>query len=70
VTPYVVAGAGLFQTRESFFNEDVSSTEGAFTVGGGVRAFVSDRVSVGVEARMGWEPHIRINGVVGIAVGR
>ena len=42
VNPFVVAGGGLFQTREHFFNKTFSSSEGAFTAGGGVRAFVGD----------------------------
>ena len=70
VTPYVVGGVGMFQTRETLFTGDFTSTEGAFTAGGGVRAFVADRQSVGVEARMGWETHIRLNGVVGFTFGR
>ena len=70
LTPFLVVGGGMYQTRESFFNEDYTHTEGAFTVGGGIRAAVGDRVTVGVDARMGWEPHIRINGVVGVRLGR
>lgn len=42
VTPYVVVGAGLSQTRESFLDNDTfTSSEGAFTAGGGVRASLS-----------------------------
>jgi hypothetical protein len=70
VTPFLVVGGGMFQTRESFFTEDFTHTEGAFTAGGGVRAAVSDRVTVGVDARMGWEAHFRINGIVGVRLGR
>ena len=70
VTPFLVAGGGVFQTREHFFNGSYTSSEGAFTAGGGVRAFVGDRVTVGLEMRLGWEPHIRINGVVGLQLGR
>ena len=70
VTPFLVVGGGMFQTRESFFGEDVTHTEGAFTAGGGVRAAVGDRVTVGVDARIGWEAHLRINGVVGVRLGR
>lgn len=57
LTPYAVVGGGLFQTRERFRGETFTSSEGAFTVGGGVRARVSDRVTVGVDARVGWELH-------------
>jgi membrane protease YdiL (CAAX protease family) len=69
VTPFVVVGAGVFRTRESFFNGPFTSSEGAFTAGGGVRALVSNRVFVGVEGRVGWETHIRVNGVVGVQLG-
>ena len=70
VTPFLVAGGGVFQTREHFFNGTYTSSEGAFTAGGGVRALVGDRVTLGLEMRAGWEPHIRINGVVGLQLGR
>jgi len=70
VTPFFVVGGGMFQTRESFAAEDYTYTEGAFTAGGGVRAAVGDRVTVGVDARLGWEAHFRINGVVGVRLGR
>lgn len=70
LTPFLVVGGGLFQTRESFASGDFTHTEGAFTAGGGVRAALGNRVTAGVEARIGWEPHLRINGVVGIRLGR
>jgi len=70
ITPFLVAGGGVFQTRERFFNGTFRSSEGAFTAGGGVRALVGDRVTVGLDLRAGWETHIRINGVVGVQLGR
>ena len=70
VTPFLVLGGGVFQTRESFFTGTFRSTEGAFTGGGGVRAPVSDRVTVGVDMRVGWELHIRVNGSIGLRLGR
>ena len=70
LTPFLVVGGGMFQTRESFAAEDFPHTEGAFTAGGGVRAAVGDRVTVGVDARLGWEAHFRINGLVGVRLGR
>lgn len=70
ITPFLVAGGGVFQTRERFFNGSYTSSEGAFTAGGGVRARVGDRVTLGFEMRAGWEPHIRINGLVGLQLGR
>jgi hypothetical protein len=70
VTPFAVVGGGVFRTRESFpDNEVFTSTEGAFTAGGGVRALVGERVTVGAEVRIGWELHIRLNGVVGVHLG-
>jgi Outer membrane protein beta-barrel domain len=70
VNPFVVTGGGLFQTRERFFNGTFTSSEGAFTVGGGLRALVSDRVTVGVDTRIGWESHLRVGGTVGVQLGR
>ena len=70
VTPFVVAGGGLFQTREQFPGETFTHTEGAFTAGGGIRARVGDVVTLGAEARIGWELHIRVNALVGVRLGR
>jgi hypothetical protein len=69
-TPFLVVGGGLFQTRTSFFNEDFTSSEGAFTAGGGVRALVGERVNIGLDVRVGWETHVRVNGLVGVQLGR
>jgi|SRR5688572_7423322 len=70
VTPFLVVGAGMFQTRETFSSGNFTSTEGAFTAGGGVRSRVGNRVSVGVDARVGWELHVRVGGFVAIRLGR
>jgi hypothetical protein len=70
VTPFIVAGGGLFQTREQFPGEIFTHTEGAFTAGGGVRARVGDIVTVGAEARVGWELHLRFNALVGVRLGK
>lgn len=66
VTPFFVAGGGLFQTRQSFPSGTFTSGEGAFTAGGGVRIAHGDRTTVGVDARIGWELHLRVNGFVGV----
>jgi hypothetical protein len=67
VTPFIVVGAGMFRTTESFVNgDDFSSTEGAFTAGGGVRANPTDRLTLGGDARLGWETHVRLTGFVGV----
>jgi hypothetical protein len=69
-TPFLVVGAGMFQTRETFSVGNFTSTEGAFTAGGGVRSRVGNRVSIGVDARIGWELHLRVGGFVAIGLGR
>ena len=50
--------------------ETFTSTEGAFTAGGGVRALIGRRAFVGAEARVGWELHIRLNALIGFQFGR
>jgi hypothetical protein len=67
VTPFVVVGGGVFQTRQTFFTGPFTANEGAFTAGGGVRVLVNNRVTIGAEARIGWELHLRVNGLVGVA---
>lgn len=69
VTPFVVVGAGLFSTREEFFNGPFVHNEGAFTAGGGIRVRAGQRVTAGVEARLGWEAHFRVNGFLTLRLG-
>lgn len=70
VTPFVVAGGGLFRTTEHLLGRgDFTSSEGAFTVGGGVRALVGERILLGAEARIGWEAHLRVNATIGFRLG-
>ena len=69
VTPFLVVGGGLFQTRESFPSGGFTSNEGAFTVGGGVRAAAGDRVTIGLDTRIGWETHVRVNATIGVRLG-
>ena len=70
IGPFLVVGGGMFQTRDQFVAGTFTSTEGAFTAGGGVRAAVGDRVFVGIETRVGWELHLRLNGSIGLRLGR
>jgi hypothetical protein len=69
VTPFVVAGGGLFRTREQFLIGPFAHNEGAFTAGGGFRVRVGENFTAGVEARLGWELHLRLNAVVGVRLG-
>ena len=70
ITPFFVVGGGVFQTRERFPSGTFTSSEGAFTAGAGVRALVGDRVTIGIDARVGWELHLRLNGSIGLRLGR
>jgi hypothetical protein len=70
LTPFLVGGGGVFQTREFFPTGTFTSSDGAFTAGGGIRGLLGDRFTVGFDARVGWELHLRINGTVGVQWGR
>jgi hypothetical protein len=69
-TPFLVVGGGWFHRSDAFASGTFSSSEGAFTAGVGIRGWVSERVSLGADARLGWEPHFRVAGTVGVALGR
>ena len=70
VVPYVVVGGGFFRHTDRFRSGPFTSYEGAFTGGGGLRVWVSDRVYVAGEARVGWELHTRYTAQVGLRLGR
>lgn len=66
VVPYVVVAGGLSQTHYQHPDASVTTRDGVFTAGAGVRAAVGRRVNVGLEARAGWESHVRVTGLVGV----
>ena len=66
VTPFLVVGGGIFQHRDRFGASDFRSYEGALTGGGGVRGWITGRVYALADVRFGWEPHVRVNGGIGI----
>jgi len=70
VTPFLVAGGGFMEHRDRFGSSDVTSYEGAFTAGGGVRGWITPRVYAVGDLRVGWELHVRANGGIGIRLGR
>ena len=70
VTPFLVVGAGLMRYSDGFGGVGFSANEGAVTGGGGVRVWLSPRVYAASEFRIGWEPHIRITGTIGMALDR
>ena len=67
-TPFVVLGGGLFRNSQSFGSERYSSTEGAFTAGVGLRTWISERTFVAADARVGWEMHLRLAALIGVAL--
>ena len=69
MTPFLLAGGGLFRHADTFQSGPYASTEGTFTLGFGLRAWVSRRTFVAVDARIGWEPHVRLAATVGLALG-
>jgi hypothetical protein len=68
VTPFLTVGGGFERHSDRFGPTTYSSSEGAFTGGGGVRVWITDRVFGTIETRMGWEPHFRVTGGIGVAV--
>ena len=70
VTPFLVAGGGLMQHNNRFGVNDFTSYDGAFTGGGGVRAWITDRIYTLVDFRFGWELHTRVNAGVGVRLGQ
>jgi hypothetical protein len=66
ITPFFVAGGGMFHHSDRFGG----STEGAFTAGPGVRVWLSDRVYVAGDFRIGWELHFSVTGTIGVALSK
>jgi len=66
VTPFLVAGGGFFQHSDRFGSSTFTSYEGAFTAGGGVRAWMTKRVYALADFRLGWELHARVNAGLGV----
>lgn len=70
IVPFVVVGAGLMRHSDRFGATTFTSSEGAVTGGAGVRGWVTDRVFVAGDVRLGWELHLRTTASVGWAFGR
>lgn len=70
VTPFIVVGGGMFRTSERFAGRPpFAAADGAFTVGGGLRAPLNDRIATAIDVRLGWETHLRITGVISVRLG-
>ena len=71
VSPFLVAGGGLFQFRNRYSGRSFTSSSPTFAGGAGVRVAIGDRISVAPEFRVGVEDvHIRAGVTVGIGLGR
>jgi len=68
-TPFLVAGGGLFRHTDRFNGRSFSSTEGSFTLGGGVRVPLGERLYIAPEFRIGWETHYRVSAALGWRLG-
>lgn len=68
VTPFLVAGGGFFRHSDRVGSFSFTSYEGAFTAGGGVRGWITDRVHALADVRFGWELHTRVNAGIGIGL--
>jgi hypothetical protein len=68
--PFVVVGGGVFRHSDRFVTGTFASYEGAVTGGGGLRVRLNDRLHAAIDVRTGWEPHVRVGGVMGLALGR
>jgi hypothetical protein len=66
VNPFLVVGGGLMRHSTRFGTGDFTSVEGAVTGGGGVRIWITERTHALAEYRVGWEPHVRVTGGIGI----
>ena len=65
VVPYVTGGLGLQRTTDTGFLQSYSHNEGVITAGAGVKFYLRDRWFIAPEARVGFEPHIRISAGIG-----
>lgn len=66
ITPFLVAGLGMFWGRDQTFTGPFWSNDPAFTGGGGVRVRVNDSLSAAAEYRIGWELHQRVSGTASV----
>jgi hypothetical protein len=66
VTPFVVAGGGIFWGRDQVVTGPYWSSDPAFTAGGGLRLRLNEALSAAAEYRIGWELHQRISATAGL----
>ncbi|HYE15210.1 MAG TPA: outer membrane beta-barrel protein [Pyrinomonadaceae bacterium] len=65
VVPYVIGGVGVLHHRSDFGFFRDSSTGWTASAGGGVKIYITDKLYIAPEARIGWEPLARATVSVG-----
>lgn len=66
---YAIGGVGVLKHKGSFFGADNSFTTWTASAGGGLKIFVTDRLFVSPEVRVGREPTLRATVNVGYVFG-
>jgi hypothetical protein len=65
LVPFVLGGVGIMSSTDSVGTGTYSSTEGAFTAGGGLRLESASGLYVAPDVRIGWELHWRAGVTIG-----
>jgi hypothetical protein len=65
VVPYVIGGVGLMYTRHDFGHFVSGEADPFFSVGGGVKVYVTEKWFVAPDVRFGFEPHWRLSAGIG-----
>jgi hypothetical protein len=59
VVAYGIAGAGVLYHKDSLFGRERSSSTWTASAGGGLKIFLTNRLFISPELRVGWEPLVR-----------
>lgn len=68
--PYVSGGIGVMRSRFKGFTPTFVSNETFGQVGGGAKVYLNDSWFISPEARIGWEPHVRLSVGIGYTFRR
>lgn len=69
VVAYGIGGAGVLHHKGRFFGNETSVTTWTASAGGGLKIFLTNRLFVSPELRLGWEPTVRGTINVGYVFG-
>lgn len=65
IKPYVIGGVGVLRHRSLTGRGPFSSNSLSASGGVGVKIFLTRRLFISPEARLGWEPFLRVTGSIG-----